>query len=238
MKNRPLPKQATFFFLCLAVFLFPKTTAAQFGLSIGYQANQVDTWAIGTDNTQTEISGNGYSVGLDYWFRLKNQRIEFLPELNYSVFSSPALSNGFDFDIDFVSFYFNTNIYLLDLLNDCNCPTFSKQNDFFKKGFFIQVSPGLTLPNFWYSDDESTQFGELQANIALGLGLDIGLTDILTLTPIIRARYQPGVAWNGTFPDPQDINNPDVDPIRVLESEANIWQYFAGLRLGIRLDDW
>lgn len=233
-----------FLFSLLVVSLFiPNLVKAQFGINAGYQVNQIDGWVLNTNGTSAEISGNGLSLGIDYWFRLKDKRIEFLPELNYSSFESVLFQNNgvideIGFNIDFFSFYFNTNIYLLDLLNDCNCPTFSKQNDFFKKGFFIQVSPGLTLPNFEYTNTQESQTGSLQANIGLGLGLDIGLTDLVTLTPLIRARYQPNVKWNASFPDPNDLSNPDVNPPMIATPEANIWQYYAGIRLGIRLDNW
>ena len=230
-----LSQKKNLFFILLAVLFLPSKTEAQFGITAGYQVNQVDSWIVSVDGTETEINGSGISLGLDYWFRLKNQRIEFLPELNYSLFRSAPLSNNEDISVDFISFYFNTNIYLLDLLNDCNCPTFSKQNDFFKKGFFIQISPGLTLPNFYYSADQSNQAGTIVANIGLGLGLDIGLTDLITISPIIKARYQPTVEWNATFPASSSPDDPN--PSAILEAEANILQYFAGLRLGIRLDN-
>lgn len=243
MKNSAFSIKPILLFLTLSLVFSANSLQAQFGVNAGYQVNQIDGWILSTNNVETEITGNGISLGIDYWFRLKDKRIEFLPELNYSSFESISFENNevideIGFQVDFLSFYFNTNIYLLDLLNDCNCPTFSKQNDFFKKGFFVQVSPGLSLPRFEYSNDNSTQTGDLQANIALGLGLDIGLTDLVTLTPLIRARYQPNVAWNATFPDPNDLNNPDVFPPTMTESDANIWQYFAGLRIGVRLDNW
>lgn len=235
-------KKILFSFLVLSLF-FPNLVKAQFGINAGYQVNQIDGWALNTNGITSDITGNGVAVGLDYWFRLKNQRIEFLPELNYTSFESIHFENNdfideVGFKIEFFSFYFNTNIYLLDFLGDCDCPTFSKQNNFFKKGFFIQISPGLTLPNFEYTNDQASQSGSIQANIALGAGLDIGLTDLITLTPLIRARYQPNMEWNATFPDPNDLSNPDVNPPNIGTPSANIVQYYAGLRLGIRLDNW
>jgi hypothetical protein len=238
MKNT-LPRKSNILLACLiACFLIPKTTQAQFGVSAGYQVNQTDGWKIDFDGIVSETVTNGYSIGLDYWFRLKDKRIEFLPELNYSAFESTTNPAIADYRIEFFSFYFNTNIYLLDLLNDCNCPTFSKQNDFFKKGFFIRVSPGLTIPNFEYVNEQEVQLGNLQPNVALGLGLDIGLTDIVTLTPLITARYIPEAKWkasfpyNGTLPSGEEIGN------GVIEPTTTLWQYYAGLRLGFRLDNW
>lgn len=233
-------KKILFSLLLTGLFL-PNLLNAQFGVNAGYQVNQIEGWELTTNGLNNDITGNGLSFGVDYWFRLKNQRIEFLPEFNYSSFEIVSFENNelidnIDFKIDFFSFYFNTNIYPLDFLGDCDCPTFSKQNDFFKKGFFIQISPGLTLPNFQYTNNQESQTGDLQANIGLGLGLDIGLNDLVTLTPMIKARYQPNVQWNATFPDPNAISNPDVNAPIIVNPEANIWQYFAGLRLGIRLD--
>lgn len=241
MTNASLFHKKFLFSLLFVGCLAPGFLKAQFGVNAGYQINQIDGWELIANGLNNEITGNGLSVGVDYWFRLKNQRIEFLPEFNYSSFESVSFENNdaiddIGFKINFFSFYFNTNIYPLDFLGDCDCPTFSKQNDFFKKGFFIQISPGLTMPNFEYTNAQESQTGDIQANIGIGLGLDIGLNDLVTLTPLIRARHQSNVQWNATFPDPNPISAPDLNPPIIINQEANIWHYYAGVRLGIRLD--
>lgn len=204
--------------------LLPQKSQGQIGINLGYQINDTDGWQA-VDNGSSVVA-DGYKVGIDYWFRLKNQRIEFTPELSYAFYESVPLANVYDFKIEFFSFQFNTNFYLLDLLNDCNCPTFSKQNDFFKKGFFIRVAPGITGIRFNNNDpdlaDWPNEFGNLQPMIALGAGLDIGLSDLITISPIFTANYIPNAKWNGGGIAP--INNPTSD----------FWQYTAGLRLGLR----
>ena len=60
---------------------------AQFGASVKYQSNSFDKWDdfLATESGSEEsIIGNSLEIGLNYWFRLKNQRIEFLPELYYA----------------------------------------------------------------------------------------------------------------------------------------------------------
>ncbi|GAB5553546.1 MAG: hypothetical protein Sapg2KO_31370 [Saprospiraceae bacterium] len=211
---------------------------AQFGVNAGYQVNQIDGWIIDLDGIESGIDGNGLSFGIDYWFRLKNKRIEFQPELNYSSFKASTDPAVFDYNIELFSFYFNTNIYLLDLLNDCNCPTFSKQNNFFKKGFFIRISPGLTAPNFEFLNEQEREWGNLQPNLGLGVGIDIGITDIVTLTPIITGRFMPQTKWLASFPGTPLDPNTGESINRVRQPDADIWQYNAGLRIGIRLDNW
>ena len=121
----------------------PCISQAQFGVSFGYQSSDAPDWTFPNSVFQEtggfESPGEMYSIGIDYWFRLKNRRIEFLPELNYSWSESDFLISGNTIRTQFFSFFFNTNVYFLDLASDCDCPTFSKQNDFFKKGLFFQL---------------------------------------------------------------------------------------------------
>jgi len=215
-------------FCCFFGLLSQKTTA-QMGINLGYQINEADGWRI--SESSNPAVANGYKVGLDYWFRLKNKRIEFTPELSYAFYESAPLPETYDYRIEFFSFQFNTNFYLLDLLNDCNCPTFSKQNDFFKKGFFIRVAPGVTGLRLHHNDPDinTTAFydkdlGHLQPMIGLGLGLDIGLSDLITISPILTANYIPNLKWISTHTT--QINSPEPD----------FWQFTPTLRLGFRFD--
>jgi hypothetical protein len=130
----------------------------------------------------------GIQVSANYWFRLENIRIEFYPEISYSFFNhrhpTDALSKTFTFSQ--IGLAAPISIYPFDLGSDCNCPTFSKQNETFKKGFFIQVTPGYYLSN--YNPVDTNPDSTRKANyfgFGVGLGLDVGLSDLITLSPII-----------------------------------------------------
>lgn len=218
-----------FLSLCCFLILLTQKTEAQVGINLGYQINQTDGWI--PAESLNSVAANGYKVGIDYWFRLKNKRIEFTPEVSYSFYESAPLANAFDYRIEFFSFQFNTNFYLLDLLNDCNCPTFSKQNDFFKKGFFLRLAPGVTGLRFKNNNPGSSilseeDLGHLQPMVALGMGLDIGLSDLVTISPIFTANYIPDLDWKASTPS------------QITEPSSDFWQFTAGLRLGLRFDDY
>jgi len=204
-------------FFCSFLFLLTSVRmSAQFGINVGYQINQSEGW-IPSGATEPIVS-NGYKAGIDYWFRLKQKRIEFTPEVSYAFYESAYLPEMTNDRVAFFSLQINTQFYLLDLLNDCNCPTFSKQNNFFKKGFFLRLSPGLTRLH-WASG-----WGKVQPTLGMGIGLDIGVSDLLTISPLLTFRYLPKLEWA------------PVIPPQIHGAAANFWQFSPGLRLGFRLD--
>ncbi len=132
---------------------------------------------------------NGLSLG--FWFRLKSYRWEFLPELQ-GTFMQAASGSGYTYEGAVYSFRLHNRIYPFDFLNDCNCPTFSKQNTFFKRGFFLEFSPEISLPTLQYSDEipgKEIQSAKPSLGFNAGMGLDIGLSDSFTLSPLLRFRY-------------------------------------------------
>jgi len=161
--------------------------------------------------------------GLDYWFRLKDRRIEFLPELSYEM--TKGETNNLDVvDVSFNSFnlLLNTNIYFMDFYNDCDCPTFSKDGNAFTKGFHLILSPGLRYYGYSYSDSSlDRNFGLILAG---GIGMDIGINDLVTITPHFLYRYNPSVKAN--FPE----------PILMSESSHTLRQFNFGIRIGFRPD--
>lgn len=211
---------------------------AQFGLRASYQIYESTDWQVldPVMNQTTELPGNSYALGIDYWLRLPNRRIEFLPTLSYAR-SSVILPDNNTFDGQWFQFALNTHIYPFDLLGDCDCPTFSKQSDFLQKGFFLNLSPGLAYATF---ASDSPDIGVLaQDNTGLvptlgaGIGLDLGVSDLMTITPFATARYFL------PFSGPQqpvaggDIDQPDY---QLPTGEVDLWQIQAGLRFGFRFD--
>jgi hypothetical protein len=126
-------------FLLFLLMISALSAQAQLGIGGAYLTSSAQHWELrnsGASNPSLQPPGTGYSVGLDYQFRLKKVRIEFAPELNYSHWSTPE-TNDLQTNSNWYSFFFNVRVYPFDLKGDCNCPTFSKRGKTFQKGFFV-----------------------------------------------------------------------------------------------------
>ena len=222
----------------LSMLLFT-ALQAQFGVTGSYLTGRADNWEYDgplASQQRVELLGSGWQVGVDYWFRLKNTRIEFLPTLAYSLQEQTIGSEPAELttQVQGGHFFFNTNIYFLDLAGDCDCPTFSKQGPTLQKGLFLQISPGYSLFNF--EIDEGIGGLTFESNtgafsIGGGLGFDLGLSDFVTLSPLATLRYYPSVTW-------EELTDTGIllFPAEV-EAESSLLQYNIGLRLGLRLDN-
>ena len=131
----------------LIAFLFSlQTLQAQYGISLAYKPINADNWEQIISKHQlnaadAEALGNGIQFGIDYWARLKNYRVEFLPELNFSRFTrfwanEDGVITEEKINSNFLGLHLNTNFYVFDFKGDCDCPTFSKQGNDLQKGFF------------------------------------------------------------------------------------------------------
>ena len=214
MKNILALLVFTTFSLCQA--------SGQIGISGAYKTFSADSWEdyFRTEFAENPGSATGYAAGVNYWFRLKNRRIEFLPELSYEQYENTAGTSNFEHRI--LSFYFNTNIYPFDFESDCDCPTWSKTGNFFTKGFFIQLSPGIWQLRNRYETDQQYEDENLTWAIGGGAGLDLGISDFLTVTPMVKMYYSPDKSWN---------NLPGFSSESVAVS-SNIRQLYAGLKIG------
>lgn len=228
-------KKTILFFL--AIFSF-SLAMGQIGIRSSQLFHDAPKWTI-FDNTgiQEEIHlGKGISFGLDYWFRLKNNRIEFYPELNYAQLTK-NWENVLDLKLNMYSIYLNTQIYFLDFAGDCDCPTFSKEGTFIDRGLFLLLSPGYSLQRL-----ETKQFEGLEENVesnafnfGAGLGLDIGISDAITITPYAGARYFFSALWHDFRLDTFFL---DDNQSMFLKTRHNSFlQIFAGIRVGFRFDE-
>lgn len=206
----------------LSIILLPQKSEAQAGLNFDYQVNQNHGWLQAAP--AESIRSEGYKIGLDYWFRLKRKRIEFTPALSYAFHESGTGPDVPGLRVNWLTGQFHTQLYIFDWANDCNCPTFSKQNDFFKKGFFLRLSPGLTVLRSPTRDDGSPVWGKVQALLGLGAGFDVGLSDFLTISPVFQFNYLPRLEW------PSMASTSMAGPV------APFWQFSPALRLGFRFD--
>lgn len=209
---------------------------SQVGINGAYRLHHAPKWIHEGSTASVSPVGSGFAIGIDYWWRLKKYRLEFLPELNVGRYRQ---HNDFDqqFSNSLYSLFLNTNWYIFDFEGDCNCPTFSKQGEFLKKGFFVQISPGLSYMQYELSYNEEIapdkpvelNSEELAFSLGLGAGLDIGVTDLITVTPLLGLRYYPVMNWPGLSQLPP-VND------AVLEEKSPLWQLSAGARVGLRFD--
>ena len=202
---------------------------AQFGLQLEYQTLN-SPWEEQLQEPDAEYLDQFAVVSAHYWFRLKEKRIEFLPQLSYATtLGSDALVPVTQSRI---SLFFNTDIYLFDLLNDCNCPTFSKQSGGFQKSFFFEISPGVDFQmiktkNFPSSETPNTD-DEITFRLGLGVGFDIGVSDLLTITPLVHADYGTRPDWTGLPRFPGGGPPPEVT--------GGEWLFRVGIRMTFRPD--
>lgn len=229
-KNPNLMRAVLFLLL---TFFSQAALQAQFGIHSGYAVHKAEGWQLrrGSD-IQSEPPGNGYFIGIDYWFRLKNARVEFLPELNYTRLSTPIAAGSIETQSQWYSLFFHVNFYPFDFKGDCDCPTFSKQGNYLQKGFFLQLSPGVS---YMENSIEGNRGGPVKStsiapSAGIAAGMDFGVSDLLTISPVAGFRFFPGSEWETLPSSAQDLN---LDP---LSEKSSVSRLHAGIRLGWRFN--
>lgn len=186
-------------FTLLLISALPGFCQGQFSLNARYTLGRSDVLSAAT------INQDGQHISLEYNFRLKQKRLEFRPGIGYrSTFSGKFGDGQFTaFDLDL-----GVAIYPFDFAGDCHCPTFSKEGELFKKGFFIEVTPGVSEQKFERVDSRLSdhlplpiQSKNLVGKIGGSAGLDIGILRQLTLTPMISATLLTSTDWDGLNAD-------------------------------------
>lgn len=218
-------------FIPTILILCPIISYGQISLNLKYISGQSELLG------EYRFSQDGMHASLEYGFRLKSKRLEFHPGLgyrftffnhgdkDYSKDNVYGYSNSLDLD-------FNTSVYPFDFAGDCDCPTWRKEGTLIKKGFFFEVSPGLAFQTMHLEDWPSEGYegylpntsSNLLFKISLGAGLDIGLSEEFTITPLF--------SWtklsNGTWESFEEIGFPEV-----FDDQSYLG---AGLRLAYKPD--
>jgi hypothetical protein len=133
-----------------------------------------------------------------------------------------------DQDLGFseAGFQFKVNVYPFDFGGDCDCPTFGKQGPQLQKGFFIQLSPGYAL---YMPEDIISEFGNKSGfTMGGGVGLDIGLSNLVTITPVAALRYG--------FSSYADVPYVDVNGDAIGIDDPSLTTFQVGLQVSFRLD--
>jgi len=238
MLSKSLKMKSWIISLVLCCLCFSAT--GQFGLTTKQNFNDFPYWddrATAALRTDVDVFSNGQELGIDYWFRLKNKRIEFLPQLAYSLSRTNVVGDPFvsGYKLDQAHFNFNTNIYFLDLKNDCDCPTFSKQGNSLSKGIFLQLSPGLVYSfeeiNYVSRDPDHLHANNFSYKLGLGIGIDIGITNLFTITPMAGINWYPAINWQNF-----DLLHYEATIVSNTPNETTLRQIQVGVRVGFRPD--
>lgn len=214
--------------LLLSVYLIvlPLAGSAQVGITAGYvRLLTASEWfdAVGESTRSSLEQMPGWQVGLDYWWRLKKKRIEFTAEGNFLHSDSELLNIG-EMSLDMLALQLNTNLYPFDFGNDCNCPTWSNTGNAFSKGLFAQLIAGVVYNNQQYSEAGITlDDSQITFRLGAGVGLDIGVSDFFTITPLFRYLWHSEAKFNDLAQGGGVV-------------KTTVEKSFFGVRLGLRLD--
>ena len=215
---------------------------AQFGFAAKYNSNSYSKWNDFNEqvfNSSDGLFSSDLEFSANYLLRLKETRIEFLPELSYHLSSSEDLTIAQNFNatnsFSKIGFNINTHIYFMDLANDCDCPTFSKDGGSLQKAIHLILSPGLVYSNNEVevaSDAVSYSASGVGFKLGAGLGFDIGINDLVTMTPFFTVNYSSSFSGDA-FRD-LILNYLPVSSFAP-ENSSNFYSQF-GIRIGLRPD--
>ncbi len=236
-------------FLILVLFALAFQVQAQIGISASYLNQDVPEWeSIAIEQYGNEAENKflnfGLEAGLDYWFRFKNFRVEFFPTVSYAVFNSKFVNPHIDlstaegkYTSNNFGLHLKTNVYPLDFEGDCDCPTWKKDGNVIKKGWFIQLIGGARSMNNSY---EFSTFSETQKSIVyeagIGTGLDIGISEFLTITPYLNYILTFNAEWESLEKLASDAAGfATTDDLNLNPTDMNRLAF--GIRLGFRFDE-
>lgn len=185
------------FFLFLT--LSPCFCFSQIGLNVRYLFGKSDI--LDFEN----IRQDGIHASVEYHLRLKEKRLEFRPGIGYRHTTGGPSFNGYVRGIDAD---LGVAIYPFDFAGDCDCPTFSKEGNLIKKGFFLELIPGASYQSLTRLRSEPNDPSKLpirSKNLVWKMGgaagLDIGISEKFTLTPMLSATMLSTSDWEGLHQD-------------------------------------
>ena len=226
----------------VAISFISLNLSAQFGFSAKYNSNSYGSWNDFHQqvlNSSDKAFSSDIEISANYWLRLKDKRIEFLPEVFYDLTSNETFNIpdivGADHSLQKMGFNFNTHIYFMDLANDCDCPTFSKDGGGLEKAIHLILSPGVVYAknevDIMNSDDVFDS-NSLAFKFGAGLGFDIGFSDLLTITPFFTINYS--TSYNSDALREMMLNYYAFSSFA--PEDTSNFQTQVGIRIGLRPD--
>jgi hypothetical protein len=215
------------FILTTCVLLFGiNINFGQYGLNIRYLSNDFNDWS----DVTREFSGsalweNNLEFAVDYWFRPEEIRTEYYVEGTFGLASTSSV--GREYDLTSLGLGIRSHVYIFDFKGDCDCPTFKKEGGLFKKGFFLQYGVGTA---FWLKSAEpGPDHNNVAVDLHIGAGFDVGISDLMTITPYASYHYLPNVNYDG-FVQTHDFTDLDAD------NNTSVTRFRLGVRIGFRPD--
>lgn len=154
----------------------------------------------------------GLGVGPSYGFRFRSKRIEMDP----AILLTGIVGNYKELDRNFKELgselQFPIAIYPMDFNNDCNCPTFNKEGEKFRKGFYFFVLPALRYSQIRVEkklQKPEIKDGYFRYSVGIGIGMDFGINRHTTLSPSLsfHKTFQDSFSY---FIAEDKLNNSDA----------------------------
>ncbi|MEZ4907907.1 MAG: hypothetical protein R2771_09795 [Saprospiraceae bacterium] len=139
--------------------------------------------------------------GINYWFRLKEYRVEFTPGFYYlySKFKYDNPSCSYEYHYQSLGTEFDINLYPFDFMRrtyEKDCPSFNNRGQWFSKSFFFQFSPGLYVSKMDLSGKDIIDY-DMAGKFDFGIGVDMKLSNHILLAPILKYGFLLGQEWKG-----------------------------------------
>lgn len=226
------------FLLLVFSFLFYTNISfaqLQGGISGTYFTQSIPEWeaaVLGTrSNEQLLKSGFGQAVDLKI-AGFENYRIQF--HLNAGTNKATTSLENRQFKLRKNDIGLSGKIFILSLEADCDCPTFSREAGFLEKGLFVEVLAGASFIQSEMTETSTliSEGNEVVFKAGLGLGVEIGITDYVTISPFVRYQHYFNAEWEGLQ---TDIAAFDQTTVTAGSDSTPINQFSAGIRLGISL---
>lgn len=174
-----------FLYLLSLLIFTPEILCAQFGLASEIKYSGFEE----TSNVDLHSpnSNTFYAIGPVYTFRLKRKRLEFFPSLMAGFGKLDFEKNDVRYSEWDFSFRMPIAVYPFDFDNDCNCPTFNKQGEAFRKGFYLVMTPGIHYQSKNIDNNAlDAKLNSISYAASIGIGFDFALSRSSTLSPNIQ----------------------------------------------------
>lgn len=186
--------------LIIVLLCLISDATGQIGFTVAPTNSQSDQWQVLVENfitgRKTDFLKYGTTATMDYTFELKAPEWQIAPAFHFM--RTHFIHQGHDFEI-----------YTLGLQANFNFTPFKEQQEkeFNNLRFYLQLFPALNYVNLQYTqrNEEGNQphilavLHDKKWNFNGGINalLDIRLTNLLTISPLVGIRYFPNLKWDG-----------------------------------------
>lgn len=212
-------KKNIFISVFIISFFLSNALNSQIGIELMVNSNTYTSWndvIYEYSAKESKFFKYSFGGGVNYWFRLKDYRLEFTPGVYYlySSFKFPESACKFEYISHTAGVEFDVNLYPFDFISrnfERDCPTFSDKGQWFRRNFFFQVSPGFYGSSRKVNNSpDIIETQHLAGKVDFGVGLDFKVFRYLTIAPIIKYGFFINEKWDGfsEFHAQESFNDP------------------------------